>query len=126
MILLIFTFNLYNTVMNPDFLYSIGVTGLAHNQIQTIMGVLNPIIVLGIITGVMFIVFGISPVTSVMVAILGLVMYFIFTSPMFMSILGMDVSQQAGAMNWLNYLQPVIISGIILAAAVVLIHVKGD
>lgn len=126
MLILIFTFTSYNTIMNPDFLTATGLTQLTQSQIQTIMGVINPIIVLGILTGVMFFIFGISPMTSFMVAILGLVMYFIFSSTMFMTIIGMDPVQQASAINWLDYLQPIIISGIILAAAVVLIQVKGD
>jgi hypothetical protein len=126
MLILIFTFTSYNTIMNSTFLTEIGVTGLTQNQVQTILGVINPIVVLGVLTGVMFFIFGISPMSAVMIAILGLVMYFIFTSPMFMTIIGMQPPDVANAMNWFDYLQPIIISGIILAAAVVLIQVKGD
>lgn len=126
MIILIFTFTVYNTIVNPDFLAATGLTGLSENQLIIFMGVLNPIIVLGIITGVMFFVFGAGAVTSIMVAVLGFVIYLTFTNTTFMSIIGLSPMQQAGAMNWLSYLQPVIISGIILAAAVILLQVRGD
>jgi hypothetical protein len=105
---------------------SIGLFGETENQVTMWMAIINPIIMIGLLTGVMFFIFGPSFMTAFMVAILGFAMYFTFTNATFLSILGLTYSEQASAIGWISYMNPVIISGIILAAAVILIQVRGD
>ncbi len=126
LLLLVFIFLLYQRVTDEEFLIKIGLFGGTREQVQMWMLLLNPIIMIGLLTGVLFFIFGASFMTAFMVAILGFTMYFTFTTPVFFSILGLTYGEQAEAIGWLQYMHPVIVSGIILAAAVILIQVRGD
>jgi len=126
MLLLIFIFLLYERITNEDFLIRIGLISGTREQVEMWMILLNPILMIGMLTGALFFIFGASFMTAFMVAILGFTMYFTFTTPTFFSMLGLTYGEQAEAIGWIAYMNPVIISGIILAAAIILIQVRGD
>ncbi len=123
-IFMIFFFTIYERFTNPHFLISIGLSGISERNTGIIMNFISPLIIVGMITFVLFYMFGVNPITAFMVALTAFIAYFLFTSPVFFSILGLSISEQTKAINWMDYLRPIFVTGIILIALAVLLQKK--
>jgi hypothetical protein len=125
LVMLIFFFTVYERLTNPSFLVMIGLSQANERNTGIFISFISPLIIIGVITSIMFFVFGVHPITSFMVALVGFIAYFLFTSPVFFSILGLTYSEQTAAIVWVDYLRPIFITGIILAAVWILIQTRN-
>ena len=119
LLLLTFFFILYERLMNPQLLELLGV-----NFKPYVMEFEGPIFIVGVITFVVLFIFGASPISSLAIALLGFFCYYTFTNPTFLALLGLSYSEQTRALMWIDYLRPVLISGIVLGASFILLKFK--
>ncbi len=124
MILLILFFTLYERFTNPIFMTMIGMSGTSERGTSIMLSFISPLIIIGIIAAIMFYVLRIHPINSFMIAMIGFMVYFLFTSPTFFSIIGLSYSEQVKAIIWIDYLRPIVITCIILASVLVLMESK--
>ncbi|MCW1297963.1 MAG: hypothetical protein OH354_01620 [Candidatus Parvarchaeota archaeon] len=106
----------YSKLTNPKFFELVGVPYQTQRQTLNFIDYLGPVFLFGIIVCVCIFIFGANIVSSFMLALLGLILYYTLTSQVFLIMIGASYSEQIWFLRLIEYLGPLVISIIILGA----------
>jgi hypothetical protein len=106
----------YSKLTSPKFFELVGMPYQTQWKTLNFIDYLGPVFLFGIIVCVCIFIFGANILSSFMLALLGLILYFTLTSQVFLIMIGTSYSEQIWFTQFTNYLAPLIISVIILGA----------
>jgi len=126
--ILLFFLIAYNRIATPEFFEIVGISGnLSKEDIRYYATFLQPLmfaVILAITAAIIFPGTGLPE--AAMLGFVGVIAYLTFTSQWFYSIMGMGSLEQKNISGIINYLAPIIISGIMMGVAFVAMKVRGN
>lgn len=125
-LILMFLLVFYQRFTSPEFLQMIGFQANDQRYFMFLLDIIRPIILTGIFAVVVNYMFGSSIPTTLITAVVGIVAYFVLTSPLFLSTIGMSYAEQNNFFTWKNFLDPLIILGIMIGIAAAVMHIRGE
>ncbi len=125
-LILMFLLVFYQRFTSPEFFQMIGVTTANEHFLMLLLDIIRPIILAGIFAVVVNYMFGSSIPTTLITAVVGITVYFVLTSPLFLSVIGLSYAEQNSFFTWKNFLDPLIILGVMIGIAAAVMHIRGE
>lgn len=115
-IIMVFLLVAVQRLMSPEFFTEVlGLKGYSAEQVKWFIQFLKPVILAAVFALSVSLIFGVAPLSSLGLALVGMILFMSMQSQWFLSILGLNQSEQVEFAYRMKFMAPVIIAGIMVA-----------